>query len=88
MIERIEERVRNMMSPFYLIAQLIEQNKNGYISDENVLKYIKSTNMEEAMKTSIKYLIDMGKTIDDNLPDDFDINKLLDKTSYYNHNNN
>lgn len=87
MIERIEERVRNMMSPFYMITQLIDQNKNGYISDENVLKYIKSNNMENAMKTSIKYLIDMGKTIDDNLPDDFDINKLLDKTSYYNHNN-
>lgn len=87
MIERIEERVRNMMSPFYLITQLIDQNKNGYVSDENILKYIKSNNMEEAMKTSIKYLIDMGKTIDDNLPNDFDINKLLDKTSYYNHNN-
>ena len=87
MIERIEERVRNMMSPFYMITQLIDQNKNGYISDENILKYIKSNNMENAMKTSIKYLIDMGKTIDDNLPDDFDINKLLDKTSYYNHNN-
>lgn len=87
MVERIEERVRNMMSPFYMITQLIDQNKNGYVSDENILKYIKSNNMEKAMKTSIKYLIDMGKTIDNNLPNDFDINKLLDKTSYYNHNN-
>jgi len=83
MIERIEERVRNMMNPFYTVIQLINENSNGRLSDENLLKFIKSKNMQSSMDTSITYLIDMSKIIDENLPENFDINKLLDKSKYY-----
>lgn len=83
MIERIEERVRNMVNPFYTVIQLINENSNGHLSDENLLKFIKSKNMQSSMDTSITYLIDMSKIIDENLPKDFDINKLLDKSKYY-----
>ena len=34
------------------------------------------------MYKSIEYLIDMAKIIDENLPDGFDINELLDKSKY------
>lgn len=84
MIEKIEERVRNMMNPFYTVIQLINENSNGRLSDENLLKFIKSKNMISSMETSITYLIDMSKIIDENLPKDFDINEILDKSKYYN----
>lgn len=84
MIEKIEERVRNMMNPFYTVIQLINENSNGRLSDENLLKFIKSKNMISSMETSIIYLIDMSKIIDENLPKDFDINEILDKSKYYN----
>lgn len=83
MIEKIEERVRNMMNPFYTVIQLINENSNGRLSDENLLKFIKSKNMISSMNTSITYLIDMSKIIDTNLPKDFDINEVLDKSKYY-----
>ena len=84
MIEKIEERVRNMMNPFYTVIQLINENSNGRLSDENLLKFIKSKNMQSSMDTSITYLIDMSKIIDENLPENFDINEILDKSKYYN----
>ena len=86
MIEKIEERVRNMMNPFYTVIQLINENSNGRLSDENLLKFIKSKNMLSSMDTSITYLIDMSKIIDEHLPEDFDINNFLDKLKYYSKN--
>ena len=35
------------------------------------------------MENSINYLIDMSVIIDENLPDGFDINELLDKSKYH-----
>lgn len=79
MVERIEERVRNMVGPFYNMADILED-----LNNENVLKYLydNSENISETMKMSIEYLIDMARIIDDHLPDGFDINKLLDKSKY------
>ena len=79
MVERIEERVRNMVNPFYNISILLKN-----IDDEKVSKYLydNASNISETMKMSIQYLIDMGKIIDDHLPDGFDINELLDKRKY------
>lgn len=79
MTERIEERVRNMVGPFYNMAAMLKN-----INNDNVSKYLydNSQNISETMDMSIKYLIDMAKIIDDNLPDGFDINELLDKSKY------
>lgn len=79
MIERIEERVRNMVNPFYNMASMLKN-----IDNKNVSMYLhnNANDISETMNMSIQYLIDMAKIIDDHLPDGFDINELLDKTKY------
>jgi lipoate-protein ligase A len=79
MVERIEERVRNMVGPFYNMATMLKD-----LNNEKVSKYLydNSENISETMKMSIEYLIDMARIIDDHLPDGFDINELLDKRKY------
>ena len=79
MVERIEERVRNMVGPFYNIATMLKN-----LNNEKVSKYLydNSENISETMRMSIEYLIDMARIIDDHLPDGFDINELLDKRKY------
>lgn len=86
MTERIEERVRNMVNPFYnilLIFKNIREEKDFENIDKS-LKYLidHSEELSNAMESSIDYLIDMAKIIDEYLPNEFDINKLLDKTKY------
>lgn len=79
MIERIEERVRNMVGPFYNMAIVLKN-----LDDEAVMNWLKNNHQEtsDVMYKSIEYLIDMAKIIDKHLPKDFDINKLLDKEKY------
>ena len=79
MIERIEERVRNMVNPFYNMASMLKN-----IDNEKVSMYLhnNANDISETMNMSIQYLIDMAKIIDDHLPDGFDINELLDKSKY------
>ena len=79
MIERIEERVRNMVNPFYNMASMLKN-----IDNEKVSMYLhnNANDISETMNMSIQYLIDMAKIIDDHLPDGFDINELLDRTKY------
>jgi lipoate-protein ligase A len=79
MVERIEERVRNMVGPFYNMATMLKN-----LNNEKVSKYLydNSENISETMKMSIEYLIDMARIIDDHLPDGFDINELIDKRKY------
>lgn len=79
MVERIEERVRNMVGPFYNMAAMlknIDDNKvNNYLHDNH-------ERIANTMRKSIEYLIDMAQIIDEHLPDGFDINELLDKSKY------
>ena len=79
MIERIEERVRNMVNPFYNMASMLKN-----IDNEKVSMYLhnNANDISETMNMSIQYLIDMAKIIDDHLPDGFDINELIDKSKY------
>ena len=79
MVERIEERVRNMVGSFYNMATMLKN-----LNNEKVSKYLydNSENISETMRMSIEYLIDMARIIDDHLPDGFDINELLDKRKY------
>ena len=79
MIERIEERVRNMVGPFYNMALVLKN-----LDDEAVMDWLKNNHQEtsDVMYKSIEYLIDMTKIIDKYLPDGFDINELLDKEKY------
>jgi len=79
MVERIEERVRNMVGPFYNMATMLKN-----LDNEKVSKYLfdNADRTFETMKNSIEYLIDMARIIDDHLPDGFDINELLDKSKY------
>jgi len=79
MIERIEERVRNMVGPFYNMVQILNN-----LDDKAVQIYFNEHAKEtsKVMSKSIEYLIDMAKIIDDHLPDGFDINELLDKEKY------
>ena len=86
MVEKIEERVRNMVNPFYNITILFK-NLREEKDIENIDKSLKylidhSNELTNAMESSIDYLIDMSKIIDDYLPDGFDINKLLNKEKY------
>lgn len=78
-VERIEERVRNMVGPFYNMAAMlknIDDNKvNNYLHDNH-------ERIANTMRKSIEYLIDMAQIIDEHLPDGFDINELLDKSKY------
>ena len=79
MIERIEERVRNMVNPFYNMSSMLKN-----IDNKKVFMYLRNNanDISETMNMSIQYLIDMAKIIDDHLPDGFDINELLDRTKY------
>lgn len=79
MIETIQERVRNMVVPFYNMAYILRDIENSKIDE-----YLQENAMmiSEVMEKSIKYLIDMAKIVDKYLPENFDINKLLDKSKY------
>jgi lipoate-protein ligase A len=79
MVERIEERVRNMVGPFYNMATMLKN-----LNNEKVAKYLydNSENISETMRMSIEYLIDMAKIIDHHLPDGFDVNEVLAKRKY------
>ena len=79
MVERIEERVRNMVGPFYNMAAMLKN-----IDDNKVNNYLHNNHerIANTMRKSIEYLIDMAQIIDEHLPDGFDINELLDKSKY------
>ena len=79
MVERIEERVRNMVGPFYNMAAMLKN-----IDDDKVNNYLHDNHerIANTMRKSIEYLIDMAQIIDEHLPDGFDINELLDKSKY------
>lgn len=78
-VERIEERVRNMVGPFYNMAAMLKN-----IDDNKVNNYLHNNHerIANTMRKSIEYLIDMAQIIDEHLPDGFDINELLDKSKY------
>lgn len=86
MIETIQERVRNMMGSFYNMKTIFEDlsNEDDYKKQLEIIKYLidNSKQISKTMDNSINYLIDMSKIIDENLPDGFDINELLDKEKY------
>lgn len=69
----------NMKTLFKNIA-----NEEDYEKRMKLINYIidNSEQIANTMENSIQYLIDMSVIIDDNLPNGFDINKLLDKSKY------
>ena len=86
MIETIQERVRNMVGSFYNMKTLFKNiaTEEDYEKRMKFVNYIldNSEQIYHTMNNSINYLIDMSKIIDENLPDGFDINELLDKEKY------
>lgn len=86
MIETIQERVRNMVGSFYNMKTLFKNiaTEEDYEKRMKFVNYIldNSEQIYHTMDNSINYLIDMSKIIDENLPDGFDINELLDKEKY------
>jgi phage-related protein len=79
MVERVEERIRNMVGSFYNVATMLKN-----LDNEKVSKYLfdHAKDMSETMINSINYLIDLGTVMDENLPNGFDINEHIDKTKY------
>lgn len=86
MVETIQERVRNMVGSFHNMKTLFNNIANEKDSNNRnkLINYIieNSEQISNTMENSINYLIDMSVIIDDNLPDGFDINELLDKSKY------
>lgn len=86
MVETIQERVRNMVGSFHNMKTLFKNiaNEEDYEKRIKLINYIidNSEQIANTMENSIQYLIDMSVIIDDNLPNGFDINKLLDKSKY------
>ena len=86
MIETIQERVRNMVGSFHNMKTLFKNiaNEEDYEKRMKLINYIidNSDQIANTMENSINYLIDMSVIIDENLPDGFNINELLDKTKY------
>lgn len=86
MAETIQERVRNMVGSFYTMKTLFKDiaAEEDYEKRMKFVNYIldNSEQISNTMEKSINYLIDMSKIIDENLPDGFDINELLDKSKY------
>ena len=86
MVETIQERVRNMVGSFHNMNTLFKDIANEKNKDKQLklIKYIieNSDKISNTMDNSIRYLIDMSVIIDENLPDGFDINELLDKAKY------
>ena len=86
MVETIQERVRNMVGSFHNMNTLFKDIANEKDKDKQLklVNYIieNSDKISNTMDNSIRYLINMSVIIDENLPDGFDINELLDKTKY------
>ena len=86
MVETIQERVRNMVGSFHNMKTLFKNiaNEEDYEKRMKLINYLinNSEQISNTMENSIKYLIDMSVIIDENLPDGFDINELLDKSKY------
>ena len=87
MVETIQERVRNMVGSFHNMKTLFKNiaNEEDYEKRMKLINYIidNSDQIANTMENSIQYLIDMSVIIDENLPNGFDINKLLDKSKYH-----
>ena len=87
MAETIQERVRNMVGSFHNMKTFFRNiaNEEDYDKRMKFINYIlnNSEQISNTMENSINYLIDMSAIIDENLPNGFDINKLLDKTKYH-----
>ena len=88
MIETVQERIRNKVGVFYTIMNLFKNisNEEDYEKRMKIINYMvnHSEQISNTMENSINYLIDMGIIIDQNLPNNFDINKLLNKEKYLN----
>ena len=86
MVETIQERVRNMVGSFHNMKTLFKNiaNEEDYEKRMKLINYLinNSEQISNTMENSINYLIDMSVIIDENLPDGFDINELLDKSKY------
>lgn len=80
--ENIENKIRNKVSPFQLIADIIDElNKEEGHTDkvDDILFYLKKANMGELIKNNIDWLIRMGRTLDKYIDNKyFDIVELMD----------
>ena len=79
-IETIEERIRNSVSPFVMIKDLVQILQKEKDNKEDVEKFIKlllNEELVENLERSINYLIKIGEVVDNHLPDDFDINEII-----------
>lgn len=69
MIETVEEKIRNKVSPFWNIAECLNSSIN-------------KNNMSDIIKKNCEYLIKMGNIVDKYLPEGFDINKILEEEKW------
>lgn len=69
MIETVEEKIRNKVSPFWNIAECLKH--------ENL-----KNDMSDIIKKNCEYLIKMGNIVDNYLPEGFDINKILEEEKW------
>ena len=74
----------NLSIFFAKIVKYLPEPKGDKDKQLKLVNYIieNSDKISNTMDNSIRYLIDMSVIIDENLPDGFDINELLDKTKY------
>lgn len=86
MIETVQERIRNKVGVFYTIMDLLKDisNEEDYEKRMKIINYMVnySEHISNTMENSINYLIDLGIIMDQNLPNNFDINSILDKEKY------
>ena len=73
MIETVEEKIRNKVSPFWNIAECLKH--------ENI-SCINKNDMSDIIKKNCEYLIKMGNIVDKYLPEGFDINKMLEEEKW------
>ena len=90
MIETVQERIRNKVGVFYTIMNLFKNisNEEDYENRMKIINYMvnHSEQISNTMENSINYLIDIGIVLDQNLPNNFDINNMLDKRKYQKNN--
>ena len=77
-VEDIQNRVRNRLTPFQLVANLIDVLSNEDEDKSQIISYLKDSNLKSVIIQNIDWLIKMGAVLDLYINDPtFDIEKEI-----------
>lgn len=86
-VEDIQNRVRNKLTPFKLVADLIDFLSDESVDKNQIISYFKDAKLKSTILQNIDWFIKMGATLDLYINDPtFDIEKEISNYTFKNKN--